>query len=87
MGAQKADVLPCIAQQGLPGAPAVGHPGGIAEVNEILMGKQLPQSPDSRQAAEARIKNADGSIVHRTLLTERRRTLLSDAASESYIIL
>src|SRR5207249_2345715 len=47
---------------------AVRHARRVAEIDEVLMRKHAVDLPHHRQAADARIKNADGQIrvrVHR----------------------
>ena len=70
-GPQKAEVLPGVFQQGLPGTAPVGHPGGVAKVNQILLPQNPPQNPHRRQAAKAGVKHADGPRIHMpSLLSE-----------------
>lgn len=46
------------------GARAVRHAAGVAEVNYIFIGHELPERSERGQAAEARIEESDGSVVH-----------------------
>lgn len=45
-------------------AGTVGDPAGIPKIHDVLPGKGRQQLPDDRQAAQPRIKNADGPVVH-----------------------
>ncbi len=69
-GPQKGHVLPGIADDGVLGAAAVGHPPGIAEIDDILSRQQVLKLPHRRQAAQTRIKDANGPIIHKK--TSRR---------------
>ena len=48
----------------LGGTVPVGHPGGIAQINQGFPRQQLPQGPHGGKPADAGIKNADGSGIH-----------------------
>ena len=61
---QERDVLPCILQNSLRAAAAVGDAAGIAEVDDILVGKALAQLPHAGQAAKAAVEYADGTVIH-----------------------
>ena len=63
-GKQKGHVLPGVLQNGLRAAAAVGHPTGIAEVDDILMGQALAQLPHAGQAAQTAVEHTDGAIIH-----------------------
>ena len=52
-GSQKAHILPGIFQNGLPGSAAVGHPGGIAEVDQVLLRQDLPEGMHCRQPSQS----------------------------------
>ena len=64
LGQQKGDVLPCILQDGLRAAAAIGHTAGVAKVDDLLMGQALAQLPHAGQAAKAAVKYADGAVIH-----------------------
>lgn len=45
-------------------AASVGHPTGIAEVDDILMGQALAQLPHAGQTAQTAVEHTDGAIIH-----------------------
>ena len=51
-------------QNSLRAAAAVGDAAGIAEVDDILVGKALAQLPHAGQAAKAAVEYADGTVIH-----------------------
>ena len=61
---QERDVLPCILQNSLRAAAAVGDAAGIAEVDDILVGEALAQLPHAGQTAKAAVEYADGTVIH-----------------------
>ena len=63
-GPQKPHILPGVFQQRLLGAAAVGHPGGIPEIDEVFLRQNLPQGAHRRQAAEAGVEYADRPCIH-----------------------
>ena len=63
-GQQKPDVLPGILDDGFPPAGAIGNPAGVAEVDNVLAGQHLAQLTHGGQAAQAAVKNANGTVIH-----------------------
>src|SRR5207248_8213710 len=55
-------------------ARAIRVAAGVAEVHEVLVGKEIDQGPGDGQPAEPAVEHPDGSVVH---LRSRRST--SDA--------
>ena len=62
--AQQVEILRRHPAQLRRGARAVRHAAGVAEVNYIFIGHELPERSERGQAAEARIEESDGSVVH-----------------------
>ena len=62
----------------LPGRTvAIGHPGGIPQVEDGLTRQQMPQHPHRHQSADTGIKNTDRSGVHgRRLLSGEDKSLV-----------
>ena len=61
---EKVHVLAGIAQNGLLPPRAIGHPAGVAKVNDALAGQQLFQLLNGGQAPQARVEHADGAVIH-----------------------
>ena len=72
--AQEVDILHGIATDDLPGAGAVGHPSGVAEVDDVFVGQQCRQTAHGGQAAEAGIKHADRAVIHEITSSVRQRS-------------
>ena len=64
LGQQERDVLPGVLQNGLVAAAAVGHPAGVAEIDDVLAGQQPAQLPHAGQAAQPAVEYADGAVIH-----------------------
>ena len=82
-GPEEADVLPGVLQNGLWRAAAVGDTGGVPEVDQVLPRQDAPQGADGGEAAEAGIKHADGSAIHRNLSFLPRRGAGSGTGPEA----
>ena len=61
---QEGDVLPGVLQNSLRAAAAVGDAAGIAEIDDVLVGKALAQLPHAGQPAKAAVEYADGTVIH-----------------------
>ena len=62
--AQKRDILPRIAHDGLHRTPAVRHAPRVAKVNDILARQQPDHLAHRRQTAHAGVEHADWSCIH-----------------------
>ena len=65
---QKICILKSIFCNDFSASVSVGNSARIAEVYYIFIRQKLSESADSRQAAEAGIKYADGSVIHKLRL-------------------
>ena len=74
-------------QDGFRGAHAVRHPGGIAEVNDILPRQQLHQLPHGSQPAQTGIEYADRPMIHMLRSSLQHMVLLDPYYKQPYIIL
>ena len=52
-GAQETHILAGVFQNGLPGTAAIGHPGGVAEVDQVLLRQDAPEGVHRRQTPQA----------------------------------
>ena len=50
---QERNILTGVLQDGLRAAAAVGHPAGVAKVDDVLVGQPPAQLPHTGQAAQA----------------------------------
>ena len=62
---EEGHVLLRVAAHGLSAAGAVGHPAGIAKIDDAFLGQQLFQLLHGSQAPQARVEHADGTVIHK----------------------
>ena len=70
LGAQVAHVFVREAADGFRRLGAIGDACCIAEINDVFVGQKFLHSAYYGQAADSRIKNARGAIVHALCLKE-----------------
>src|SRR5699024_1278962 len=84
---QEARVVKSDALQLLHAAPTVGDARRVAEIDDVLRRQQPPQLAHGGQPAEAGVKYADWSKIHRTSRMRRAQKRIRRAANGAPLII